>query len=305
MGESRCSRIEYAANPAAARVIFIVKNYTGDKLNFGLAAEKAKARGIDVRTVFVEDDVSIQGNDLVGCRGLAGTVFVHKIAGAAVAEGRQIDDVERVALKTAKSLATVAVSLDRCSVPGRQEQEGLAIDELEYGMGMFIVTVTYFHVYKYSGIHNEPGAERSKLASLQQVISRMLGILLKDRKHVISGPQGSAVMINNLGGLSVLELHSVADEVLRQLSTHVPEIRKVFIGSFVTSLDGPGISVTLLQLDSELENLLDAPTTVHAWPKSSLTYNMDAVAQQIDYLENENTFGQPDDERIASKFELS
>jgi dihydroxyacetone kinase len=141
-------------------VLLITKNYTGDKLNFGLAAEQAKAEGRDVRIVFVEDDVSIKGNALVGRRGLAGTVFVHKVAGAAAAQGYELmillkkrwpliclslsmslDEVTRVAQRTADSLATVAVSLDRCSVPQREreDQQGLDPDTVEYGMGMFSV----------------------------------------------------------------------------------------------------------------------------------------------------------------------
>lgn len=138
-------------------VLFIVKNYTGDKLNFGLAAEKAKARGRKVRTVYVEDDVSIKANDLVGRRGLAGVVFVHKIAGAAAANGyverpfplrygktdtsstsSSLEEVHRLAQKTADGLATAAVSLERCSVPSRQGQEGLGPDELEFGMGQLL-----------------------------------------------------------------------------------------------------------------------------------------------------------------------
>ncbi|KAI9167921.1 Dihydroxyacetone kinase 2 [Paramyrothecium foliicola] len=246
--------------------LLITKNYTGDKLNFGLAAEQAKAQGRDVRIVFVEDDVSIKGNELVGRRGLAGTVFVHKIAGAAAAQGLSLDEVTRVAQKTADSLATVAVSLDRCSVPQREEQDYLDPDTVEYGMG----------------IHNEPGAERAKITSLQDTVAKLLSIILSDRNDFTDPIEGGvAVMINNLGGLSVLELHVVADEVLRQLGRAVPQIRRVFIGAFVTALDGPGVSVTLLKLDSELEALLDAPTTVNAWPKSVSGYSAEGQEQQI------------------------
>ncbi|KAK4152584.1 Dak1 domain-containing protein, partial [Chaetomidium leptoderma] len=246
--------------------ILITKNYTGDKLNFGLAAEQAKANGRDVRIVFVEDDVSIKSNDLVGRRGLAGTVFVHKIAGAAAAKGLSLDEVTRVAQKTTNSLATVAVSLDRCSVPQREEQEGLDPDAVEYGMG----------------IHNEPGAERSKVTSLQETVAKLLSILLLDHDHSATFRSSDvAVMINNLGGLSVLELQIVADEILRQLCSQIPNIRRVFIGTFVTALDGPGVSVTLLGLDSELDALLVAPTTVNAWPKSASGYSQAELERQI------------------------
>ncbi|KAH6853135.1 Dak1 domain-containing protein [Chaetomium sp. MPI-CAGE-AT-0009] len=245
--------------------LLVVKNYTGDKLNFGLAAQQAEAEGRDVRIVFVEDDVSIKNNDLVGRRGLAGTAFVHKVAGAAAAKGWSLDEVARVAQKTADSLATVAVSLDRCSVPQREEQEGLDSHTVEYGMG----------------IHNEPGAERGKVSSLQETVRKLISILLSDSDRSASFRSSEvAVMINNLGGLSVLELQIVADEILCQLSNQIPRIQRVLVGSFVTALDGPGVSITLLKMDSELEGLLDAPTTVNAWPKSTFGYSQAAIEQQ-------------------------
>ncbi|RYP88153.1 hypothetical protein DL769_000345 [Monosporascus sp. CRB-8-3] len=208
--------------------LLVVKNYTGDKLNFGLAAEKAKAQGRQIQVVLVDDDVSIMGNVLVGRRGLAGVVFVHKIAGAAASSG--------------------------CNMPQREEQERLAADVVEYSMD----------------IHNEPGAETCRVMSIQDTGAKLIDILLP------GGVQGSrfqggavAVMINNLGGLSLLELQVIADEILQQLSDRVVAISRVFIGTPVTALDGPGVSVTLLKLDDELQTFLDAPTAVNAWPKTS------------------------------------
>lgn len=130
-----------------------------------------------------------------------------------------------------------------------------------------------------AGIHNEPGAERAKIASLQDTVAKLLRMLLETGNDYTDC--GSAVMINNLGGLSVLELHIVADEILRQLSLTATKIRRVFIGSFVTALDGPGVSLTVLKLDSELEALIDAPTTVNAWPKSVSGYSKEGLDEQI------------------------
>ncbi|KAG8160754.1 hypothetical protein KVR01_009018 [Diaporthe batatas] len=245
--------------------LLITKNYTGDKLNFGLAAEQAKAEGRDVRVVFVGDDVSIKNNQLVGRRGLAGTIFVHKTAGAAAAQGMSLTEVTRIAQKTADSLATVAMSLDRCNVPQRegQDSECLSPGIVEYGMG----------------IHNEPGAERAKIAPLEDMVAKLLTMLLEGLNGCTDC--AAAVMVNNLGGLSVLELHIVADEILRQLSLTAIEIHRVFIGSYVTALDGPGVSLTLLKLDSELEKLIDAPTAVNAWPKSVSGYSKEGLDQQI------------------------
>jgi hypothetical protein len=128
------------------------------------------------------------------------------------------------------------------------------------------------------GIHNEPGAEQAKLGSLEETVAKLLGTLLPEHTH--PAPE-AAVMINNLGGLSVLELRIVADEILRQLASKLPKISRVFIGSFVTALDGPGVSVTLLNLDPELEALLDAPTSVLAWPKTAPGYSQAGIDGQI------------------------
>ncbi|RFN44457.1 dak2-dihydroxyacetone kinase [Fusarium flagelliforme] len=242
--------------------LMIVKNYTGDKLNFGLAAEKAKAEGQRIETVVVGDDVSVQGNSLVGQRGLAGTVFCHKIAGAKAAQGASLDQVAAVTRKAASQMATVAASLDRCSVPGRTKQEGLPHDQLEFGMG----------------IHNEPGFQREEISSLETTVKKTLDMMFTPKEHMWQPEKGQrvALMVNNLGGLSVLELGVVADEVVTQLLQKDVRIERSLVGTFVTSLDGPGFSVTLLSLDDELTKLLDAPTTAPAWPRSIHRWATDA-----------------------------
>ncbi|RSM04034.1 hypothetical protein CDV31_010224 [Fusarium ambrosium] len=268
---------EIFASPSASQILtglqtvksskgslLIVKNYTGDKLNFGLAAEKAKAEGQKVEMVIVGDDVSVEGNTLVGQRGLAGTVFCHKIAGAKAAKGASLEEVVAVAKKAASQMATVAASLDRCNVPGRANQESLPIDQLEFGMG----------------IHNEPGVKREKIPTLETTIQKALDIMFTQKANMWQPKTGQrvALMVNNLGGLSVLELGIIADEVVSQLGVRDIEIGRCLVGSFVTSLDGPGFSVTLLELDEELEELLDAPTTAPAWPRSIHGWATDAKA---------------------------
>ncbi|KAF3109534.1 hypothetical protein TWF706_001403 [Orbilia oligospora] len=255
------------ASPSAAQILvglktikgtkgtlMIVKNYTGDKLNFGLAAQKARSEGQEVSVVFVNEDASLDAESLVGRRGLAGTVFVHKIAGAAASRGLCLSEVTRIAQKVADSVTTVGVSLDRCSVPGRGGQEGLGGDELEYGMG----------------IHNEPGVLRTNLTDLSSTVSKVLSYLLSPSSPVSFHKKDTiAVLINNLGGLSILELNVIAQEVLTQLS-NVPQqftISRKYIGSFMTSLDGPGFSITILKHDDEILGLLDEQTEVQAWPK--------------------------------------
>ncbi|KAF4435739.1 DAK2-Dihydroxyacetone kinase [Fusarium austroafricanum] len=234
--------------------LLIVKNYTGDKLNFGLAAEKAKADGQKVEMVIVGDDVSVEGNSLVGQRGLAGTVFCHKIAGAKAAQGASLEQVAAITRKAASQMATVAASLDRCSVPSRENQEALPQGQLEFGMG----------------IHNEPGVKREEIPSLDVTIEKALGMMFTPKANMWQPEKGQrvALMVNNLGGLSILELGVVANEVVKQLGARDIQIERSLVGAFVTSLDGPGFSITLLLLDTELTELLDAPTTAPAWPRS-------------------------------------
>ncbi|CAH0021398.1 unnamed protein product [Clonostachys rhizophaga] len=233
--------------------LLIVKNYTGDKLNFGLAAEKAKANGQSIEMVVVGDDVSVEGSSLVGQRGLAGTAFVHKVAGALAAKGASLKEVAAVAQKAASQMATVAASLDRCTVPGRGAP-GLAADELEFGMG----------------IHNEPGVRRSKIESLDRTVQSALDMLFAPKANMWQPKSGQkvALMLNNLGGLSVLELSVIFEEVAKQVATRGLEVVRSVVGSFVTSLDGPGFSISVLAVDDELLELLDAPTAASAWPRS-------------------------------------
>lgn len=257
----------------------IVKNYTGDKLNFGLAAEKAKAEGQKVEMVIVGDDISVEGNSLVGQRGLAGTVFCHKIAGAKAAQGyvhlihwptrdsshshrASLDQVAAATRKAASQMATVAASLDRCSVPGRSNQEALPHNQLEFGMG----------------IHNEPGVKREEIPGLEVTVEKALSMMFTPKANMWQPRKGQrvALMVNNLGGLSVLELGVIADEVVKQLIVRDIQIKRSLVGTFVTSLDGPGFSVTLLSLDDELTELLDAPTTAPAWPRSIHGWATDA-----------------------------
>ncbi|KFZ01152.1 hypothetical protein V501_10179 [Pseudogymnoascus sp. VKM F-4519 (FW-2642)] len=228
-------------------ILMVVKNYTGDKLNFGLAAEKAKSEGLEVNAVFVGDDVSVEGNELVGRRGLAGVAFVHKIAGAMASRGSSLEDVTQVAQSVSDRMVTAGVSLDRCSVPKRGKQESLPFNLLEYGMG----------------IHNEPGTRREKIPSMPSMVANVLEIL---KISELDKGRPIATMINNLGGLSILELHIIANEVIGQLEAAGFDIRRTLVGTFVSSLDGPGFSVTILELDPLTESLLNDHTTAPAWP---------------------------------------
>ncbi|KFA73575.1 hypothetical protein S40288_09098 [Stachybotrys chartarum IBT 40288] len=243
-------------------VLVVVMNYTGDILNFGMAVEKAKTAGINVDMVVVGDDVGVGRSKAgkVGRRGIAGTVLVLKIAGALAALGRPFEQVSKVAKLTASNLVSVGASLEHVHVPGRElGSQELAAGEVEIGMG----------------IHNEAGSGRAKIA-LPELVSQMLRQLLdqddKDRAFLKVNSNEVVLLVNNLGGVSPLELGGITTEVATQLKeTHGIQPVRVLSGTYMTSLNGLGFSITLLNVvntdiggPSMLE-LLDAPSEVPGW----------------------------------------
>jgi dihydroxyacetone kinase len=255
--------------------LVIVKNYTGDKLNFGLAVERSRARaGNTVKVLMVDDDVSVGRTKgrMVGRRGLAGTVLIHKIAGAAAALGASLNDVYDVAEYANRFLATIGVALNGCDVPGQQQHVDLAADEIELGMG----------------IHNEPGSRKIKpQPSIKSLIDEMLATILdttdKERNYLskspVAHPSEVVLLMNNLGGLSVLEITCLTGMVVEQLkSKYKIHSSRVYVGTFLSALNGSGFSITLLSLPKDgpaSESLaksilayLDAPTSAIGWTPS-------------------------------------
>lgn len=235
---------------AGAGVVLVVKNYTGDRLNFGLAAELARADGIEVRMVVVADDVALSGAaEHAGDRGLAGTVLVHKVAGAAAAAGGDLAAVATAAQRAADSLATMGVALGSCTVPaaGTPSFE-LGADEVEWGLG----------------IHGEQGVERSAITSAVQTVDRLLTACLAAGRI----PDGGrvALLVNNLGGSSAMEITLVADAALTWLQARGITVERAWSGPFLTAMEMEGVSLSLLAVDDELVELLDAPVQTSAWP---------------------------------------
>jgi dihydroxyacetone kinase len=198
--------------------LLIVNNYTGDRLNFGLAAERALSEGIRVESVIVADDVSLLSRpSLVGARGLAGNIIVCKILGAAAAKGMVLEELKRLGDAVVGSLKSVGASLDHCHVPGRPiSKEDGAVGEGEYELGM--------------GLHNEPGVKRLSLESGERMVEQMLDLVLKASCGIVSNQETKSVpatielrkdttvlYVNNLGGVSQLEMGAVVDEVVSQL----------------------------------------------------------------------------------------
>ncbi|KAI1074125.1 dihydroxyacetone kinase [Whalleya microplaca] len=247
-------------------VLVTVMNYTGDVLNFGVAVEKAKAIGLDVEMVVVGDDVGVgrERGGKVGRRGIAGTVLVHKISGALAAQGAPLEQVYKVAKLTADNLVSVGASLAHVHVPGRERvdpasADNLADGEVEIGMG----------------IHNEKGSQRGKL-ELPALVSTMLAQLLdqndKDRAFLNVNSNEIVLMVNNLGGVSVLELGGITAEVVKQLQSSwgIQPVR-VLSGTYMTSLNGLGFSITLLNVVNtdiggpSMIQLLDYPCEATGW----------------------------------------
>ncbi|KAI0199357.1 dihydroxyacetone kinase [Astrocystis sublimbata] len=246
-------------------VLVTVMNYTGDVLNFGMAVEKAKAAGLDVEMLVVGDDVGVgrEKGGKVGRRGIAGTVLVHKIAGALAAQGYALGDVAKVARLAANNIVSVGASLKHVHVPGRapidpKAEGSLGTNEVEIGMG----------------IHNEAGSGRAEV-ELPELVKRMLTQLLdkddKDRAFLDINSNEVVLLVNNLGGVSVLELGGITAEVVKQLEGWNIKPVRVLSGTYMTSLNGLGFSITLLNVVNtdiggpSMIQLLDHPCEATGW----------------------------------------
>lgn len=233
-----------------AGALLVVKNYTGDRLNFGLAAEMARAEGIRVEMVIVDDDVALKGTGQAAfARGLAGTVFIHKIAGAAAAEGRSLMEVAEAAKAAIESLATMGVSLSAGTSPavGKPSFE-LGEDQMELGLG----------------IHGEPGVERTGLQPADKLTETLLAQLLKYGK--LGEQKRVAVMVNNLGATTEMELAIIARHVVPVLERAGCIVERLYAGTFLSSLDMAGISISILGVNDDRLRWLDRDTTAPAWP---------------------------------------
>ncbi len=233
--------------------LLIVKNYTGDRLNFGLAAEMARSEGLAIEQVIVADDVALaQSEQTAGRRGLAGTVLVHKIAGAAAAEGKCLAEVKRLAQRVAQNIGTMSVSLSAGTPPslGRPSFT-LTEDEVELGLG----------------IHGEPGIRRTELLPADALVEELLQPVLSALE--IRSGERVAALINNLGTTTVMEQAIIARRTLLSLRSQGAILERLYAGTFMSSLDMAGVSISLLRVDDDLLAYLDAPTSAPAWPNVS------------------------------------
>lgn len=245
--------IRAVAQAGTAGTLLIVKNYTGDRLNFGFAMEQARAEGISVEMVVIGDDSAFTVLKKAGRRGLCGTVLIHKVAGALAEEGVGLEEIAKRVSLVAKAMGTLGVSLSSCSVPGSKPTFELAADEVELGLG----------------IHGEAGVQRVKMAPAEKIVTLMLDHMTNTSNvsHVPVQSGSSVVLIvNNLGGLSFLELGIIADAAVRLLEGRGVKVARALVGTFMSALEMSGVSLTLLLVDGPLLKLIDAETTATAWP---------------------------------------
>lgn len=238
--EAVLAAIRAVTGPAGC--LLIVKNYTGDRLNFGLAAEKARAEGFHVEMVIVADDIALP--DIAQPRGVAGTLFVHKIAGHMSEAGNDLATVAAAARAAAADIVSLGISLSSCSIPGQSHDERFGADDAELGLG----------------IHGEPGVERIAVQSAERLVA-----IMSERLAARLDPATDyALLINNLGSVPPLEMLLVANAVLAS-----PLARKVTLtigpGQLMTALNMNGFSLSLIRLDAPREAALRAPVGPHAW----------------------------------------
>ena len=226
-----------------AGVLHIVKNYTGDVMNFEMAAELAGGESIEVEAVVIDDDVAVQDSlYTAGRRGVGTTVLAEKICGAAAEEGRNLSEVAELCRKVNANGRSMGMALTSCIVPaaGKPTFE-LGDDEMEIGIG----------------IHGEPGRERMKLAPAAEIVDRLAGPIVED----LPFEQGDEVLafVNGMGGTPLIELYVVYNDLSRFLGERGISITRNLIGPYITSLEMAGCSITLLKMDDELTRLWDAP----------------------------------------------
>lgn len=261
--------IERVQSPHGTLVI--IMNYTGDCLNFALAVERAKTRGIKVDLIAVGDDIAVgkSKNKKVGRRGMAATTLAIKLAGALASQGATLEQVKKIVQYAIDNSATIGVALDHCHVPGSSSFSQLRPHEMEIGMG----------------IHNETGFLKANMMPAKELVIKVMDMLVDqhdtDRSYLnLSSAETSVVLlVNNLGGIPMVELNLVVKEAVDYITSHKLKLERVYVGSFVTSLNMPGFSLSLLVVDHDgnVLQLLDQQVHVSGWPSTAAHLFSDAI----------------------------
>lgn len=231
-------------------VLCIVKNYTGDVLNFEMAIDMATDEDIKVDHVVVNDDVAVQDSlYTTGRRGVAGTILVHKIAGAKAEEGATLEEVKVVAEKVIANVRTMGMAISPCIVPAAGKP-GFELNEDEIEIGI--------------GIHGEPGTHREKIASADEIAKTLLDKILGDIDY---NGREVVVLVNGMGATPLMELYIINNFVQDYLAAAGVKVYDTMVGNFMTSIEMAGFSLTLLRLDDELKKLYDAPADTPAFKR--------------------------------------
>lgn len=231
-------------------VFCIVKNYSGDVMNFDMAKDLAEADGIDVKSVVVDDDIAVKDSLYTqGRRGVAGTVFVHKILGAAADQGATLDEIETLANEVVKNIKTIGVALSAATNPevGKPGFE-LKTDEIEYGVG----------------IHSEPGYRREKIKPSKELVDELVG-KLNDEMHLDKNKK-YAVLVNGMGATPLMEQYVFSHDLLNKLDEFGIKPDFMRVGNYLTSIDMAGLSLTIFEIkDDKWLNYLNYPVKTIAW----------------------------------------
>lgn len=259
--------------------LLIIKNYSGDIMNFKNGAHLATEDGIEVDYVKVDDDIAVEDSlYTVGRRGVAGVILVHKIAGAAAEAGMDLGAVKAVAEKAAANVRTIGLALTSCTVPASGSPTfTLAEDEMEYGVG----------------IHGEPGIKREKMLSADELANRMTNDLVKDLG--VKDGEEIALLVNGFGGTPLQELYLFNNAVTRELAARNIKINRVFVDNYMTSIDMAGMSLTVMKLDDELKTLLSKECNTPA-------FKVDGPVESVEYV---NALEETEEKEVSFELETA
>lgn len=234
---------------SGAGVLLIIKNYTGDVMNFEMAMEMAEAEGIEVAKVVIDDDVAVQNSTWTeGRRGIAGTVLLHKVAGAAAESGLSLQEVQAVAEKVIKNVRSMGMALTPCTVPAAGKPSFvLGENEMEIGLG----------------IHGEPGVRKEEIKSADAIVEELMERLLEDQP--LSTGDEVALLVNGLGGTPLMELFIVNKKANEIINSTGAKIYNTNVGNYMTSIEMAGFSLSILKLDAETKKFYDAKADTIAY----------------------------------------
>lgn len=274
--------------------LLIIKNYSGDMMNFKNAAHLASEDGIKVDYVKVDDDIAVEDSlYTVGRRGVAGTVLVHKIAGAAAERGMSLEEVKTVAQKAIDNVRSLGFGLTSCTVPAKGTPTfDIAEDEMEFGVG----------------IHGEPGIKREKIATADELSKRIVDAIVKDMKLGNEENEEIALLINGFGATPLQELYLLNNSVVNEINKKNIKINRIFVGNYMTSIDMAGASVSIMKLDEELKELLsdvsDTPAFKVSGPCDEVEYEKLEISADNDCevsfkVECDESFAKIKDEKLS------